>query len=222
LGLWRDILRVLGFTSDARVQISAPGIDVVITGDPEQVRQLLSVVKHELERSAARRELEGRRKSIGSSQVVRPTELDEMDSPYVLPEAMVLPVEESTTGELVRTPVDDETFDEEKPRIPAIPAARAEVRVTRAGDDAETAEVTFEPRPEAATLLPDDATKVEVSVAPRNGSREKKDPSGPVFVADSNLPFATDGGPTLTPGEGSGDLVGTDPEVKELDSDPGA
>jgi hypothetical protein len=210
LGLWRDILRVLGLTNDARVHISAPGIDVVITGDPEQVRSLLGVVKHELERSAARREITGRRKTSRSSQYVRPTELDEMDSPYVLPEAMVVPVED-TSAELMRTPVDEETVDEPKRRLPTVPAARAEVRVTRAGDDAPTAEVNARAfQEQAATLIPE--------VAPNDG---KKDPSGPAFVPDTEQPFATDGGPTLTPSDVTADVVGTDPEVKEIDSDPG-
>ncbi len=180
MGLWRDILRVLGLTNDARVQISAPGIDVVITGDPEQVRQLLGVVKHELERSAARREVaEGRRKTVGTGQVVRPTELDEMDSPYVLPEAMVLPVED-TTGELVRTPVDEDTVDEPRHRS-----------VRAASDEAKTREVRSHPlhqRPDTATLLPEGAA------------------------------FHTDGGPTITPTDNNGDLVGTNPEVKDVES----
>ena len=32
---WRDILRVLGLTTDARVHISAPDIEVVLTGEAE-------------------------------------------------------------------------------------------------------------------------------------------------------------------------------------------
>src|SRR5688572_32293874 len=100
-----------------------------------------------------------------------------MDSPYVLPEAMVVPVDEASV-ELMRTPVDEETVDEPKRRLPTLPAARAEVRVTRAGDDAPTAEVVAREfdREEAATLLPAD------EMGPRNGTRANKDPSGPVFV----------------------------------------
>lgn len=94
MSFWRNILRVLGFSNDVRVQIRAPQIDVVITGDPERVRGLLSVVQSELERQS--RVLEPRaqvraaapsrpRRGKNESQVVRPTELDEMDSPYALP-----------------------------------------------------------------------------------------------------------------------------------------
>jgi hypothetical protein len=117
---------VLGLSGDARVHISAPGIDVVITGDPEQVRSLLGIVKYELERNARWKERRGpapqvapaiaapaappadapRRASTRArrpggprgSQMVLPTELDEMDSPYALPDALVMPVED-TTGE---------------------------------------------------------------------------------------------------------------------------
>jgi len=102
----------------------------VITGEPEQVRQLLSVVKHELERSAARRDLGGRRKSIGAGKMVRPTDLDEMDSPYVLPEAMVMPVDEPT-GELMRTPVDEETVDDPRRRPETRPARGPTVEATK-------------------------------------------------------------------------------------------
>ena len=88
MGLWQAILRLFGLTSDTRVQISAPGIDVVITGSPSQVRSLLAVVKNELEKGP-RGHI---RKRFDSSEVVRPTELDEMDSPYALPGAILAPV----------------------------------------------------------------------------------------------------------------------------------
>lgn len=114
MGLWRDLLRVLGLTDDARVHISAPGIEVRITGDPDQVRALLVVVKNDLERAARARErtkrqgLHARNRlstdgrpipqpvASRASQYVQPTELDEMDSPYALPDPLVVPVEEST------------------------------------------------------------------------------------------------------------------------------
>jgi hypothetical protein len=130
MGLWRDLLRLLGLSSDARVHISAPGIDVVITGEPEQVRSLLLVVKHELERNARWRDRSERDKRADGSneravvdgkrpakrpkdklpsmdqkrppqltpgrQYVQPSELDEMDSPYALPDPLVMPVEETT------------------------------------------------------------------------------------------------------------------------------
>lgn len=120
MGLWKDFLRLLGLTSDARVHISAPGIDVVITGEPDQVRALLSVVKYELERSTRWRDRDPKRGAIaggsertprdgskarskGSGNYVQPTELDEMDSPYALPEPLVMPVDE-ITDERARQP----------------------------------------------------------------------------------------------------------------------
>ncbi len=115
MSFWRDMLRVLGLSNDARVQISAPGIDVVITGEPLQVRALLGVVKNELERSARRPQ-----KVLRTSQIVQPTELDEMDSPYALPEAdaLVQPVAEG----------DPPTEEAE-----AKPAAAPPVRVAKPG-----------------------------------------------------------------------------------------
>ena len=51
----------------------------------------MGVIRTELERKARR---DRRLNKAASSQVVRPTELDEMDSPYALPEAVVMPVPE--------------------------------------------------------------------------------------------------------------------------------
>lgn len=121
--MWKSILRALGLSNEARVRISAPGIDVVLTGDPEKVRAMLSKVRGELEadprmltrggpRSKSRRRAQ-HPMAATSSQVVQPTELDEMDSPYALPEAVVMPVpDEDVTDERVMrrrssaTPVD--------------------------------------------------------------------------------------------------------------------
>lgn len=110
---WRDILRVLGLTTDARVHITAPDIEVVLTGDPELVRALLPVVKGELEVLAAdrhKRSRRNRRLPSKEEQIVRPSELDEMDSPYAFPEVRVLPVGDSqiTDDAIVR----DDTLDE--------------------------------------------------------------------------------------------------------------
>ena len=103
---YKDILRFFGLTNDTRVHVSAPGVDVMITGEPERVRHLLGVVKSELEKPGRRGLQDGRRFKTGrASQVVQPTELDEMDSPYALPEAdaMVKPVlEEHPTDEVRR------------------------------------------------------------------------------------------------------------------------
>lgn len=112
MGLWKDLLRRLGLTTDARVHISAPGVEVTITGNPGQVRHLLGVVKYELERSlrwqergqsralpdaAPKRPSQPPPSSGRSGQFVQPTELDEMDSPYAFG-ARVVPVEEVTAS----------------------------------------------------------------------------------------------------------------------------
>lgn len=248
MGLWRDILRALGLTNDARVQISAPGIDVVITGDPEQVRQLLGVVKHELERVASRRVGEGRWKDVPDSQVVRPTELDEMDSPYALPEAMVMPVrEEDSTADEARKErsIEEDTLDQ--------PHAEEAGAAPAGADDLPTAEIrAFREQHSdvAATVLPEDArldhepkllgaedhanpgdgTKHDTADLERTESapddeltRITDSPSGgvPVPTAQQREELVTDGGPTLLPNET--DLQGTDPEVPEVsDSDRGA
>ena len=105
MSLWRSILRWFGLYREARVQITAPGIEVTLAGDPTQVRALMGVIRTELERKARR----GRRQNqVPESQVVRPTELDEMDSPYALPEAVVMPVP------------DDERPDERRSRLIAM------------------------------------------------------------------------------------------------------
>ena len=90
MSLWRSILRWFGLHREARVQITAPGIEVTLAGDPTQVRALMGVIRTELERKARR----DRRNKRNEGQIVRPTELDEMDSPYALPEAVVMPVPE--------------------------------------------------------------------------------------------------------------------------------
>ena len=84
---WRKFLALLGLTDDARVHVRASGIDIVITGDPKLVRRVLEAVKEELE---------GRRKRSKKgvlpvkfdtdSHMVLPSELDDMDSPYIIPE----------------------------------------------------------------------------------------------------------------------------------------
>ena len=135
------MLRVLGLSNDARVHISAPGIDVVITGDPQQVRSLLSVVRNELERGARRNQL----KAPQGSQVVQPTELDEMDSPYAIPEAepMVKPVDQSTDppkppppppASVVRAPSSpiEERMTAAPPEPRARPVGADDVQVTAA------------------------------------------------------------------------------------------
>ena len=61
----------------------APGIEVTITGDPELVRQVLEAVKAELAQKKRGREDPRARPALGPA--VRPTALDELDSPYAIP-----------------------------------------------------------------------------------------------------------------------------------------
>ena len=156
----RKLLTLMGLTRDARVNIRAPGIDVTILGDPDRVRQMLGVVKNELERTHRRRRADSRARTplpAGSvpapvittrdSQVVRPAELDEMDSPYAIPEHHPVddPPEPTTddpdalsTGDLV-TPESADLRD----TTPAMDAEIVPERVITAVDmDAESVEQT--------------------------------------------------------------------------------
>lgn len=177
MGLWRDFLRVLGLSGDARVHVSAPGIDVVITGEPEQVRNLLGVVKYELERSARWRDrvpqpagapaiAEGARRGVSlrsagrTPQYVQPTELDEMDSPYALPDPLVMPVED-TTGERARPEARERSRLEGARAHELRDRARSE-SIRAAQQDARDRSKIEAHRPEghrfvteAATLVPD-------------------------------------------------------------------
>lgn len=185
MGLWRELLRVLGLSGDARVHISAPGIDVVITGKPEQVRSLLGVVKYELERSARWRDRVGpspqpphevparaqapqaapQRKRARGSQIVLPTELDEMDSPYALPEALVMPVDE-TTGERAVEALEDRTPAEPPPRgrdrgAPYVPELTTLVPDKSASDPAGDDDDEPEGQPTAVTANPSGASPAQ-------------------------------------------------------------
>jgi hypothetical protein len=157
---WKKLLAILGLSNDARVRIRAPGVEVILTGDTETVRALLTVVKAEIERVHRLRRLPGRagpslsdhglapaasapaqagpspagasgagqppgapgsaggtrsphrrsRRGAGGkaadsqSQVVLPSELDDMDSPYAIPEHRTNV--EAGRGDL--TPVEEE------------------------------------------------------------------------------------------------------------------
>jgi hypothetical protein len=87
---WKKFLAMLGLTDDARVHVRAKGIDVVITGDPKLVRRVLEAVRSELEnRGRKKRTPASSNKDIKwetDSHMVLPSELDEMDSPYIIPE----------------------------------------------------------------------------------------------------------------------------------------
>ena len=67
-------------------------------GEPAKVRSLVQIVRAELERQARRE----RHQPAVDSRVVRPTELDEKDSPYALPEAVVMPVPNDESGDTQR------------------------------------------------------------------------------------------------------------------------
>lgn len=79
------MLRWLGLSSETRAHISAPGIDVVLSGEPRKVRHLLKVVTSALEAAVSEEERLARIRLSTPSQVVRPSDLDEMDSPYAMP-----------------------------------------------------------------------------------------------------------------------------------------
>lgn len=80
-------MALLGLTDDARVHVRANGIDVVITGDPKLVRRVLEAVRDELEgRRKKSKRINGPIKFDTDSHMVLPSELDDMDSPYIIPE----------------------------------------------------------------------------------------------------------------------------------------
>lgn len=109
---------MLGLTADARVRVRAPGIEVVLTGDPEIVRAVLSAVKSEISRNSSRKRLESQARptaekiparvpalavvqgqpleQLSDSNIVLPSDLDEMDSPYAIPDHHTLPPVDET------------------------------------------------------------------------------------------------------------------------------
>ncbi len=141
---WRKFLALLGLTDDARVHVRASGIDIVITGEPKLVRRVLEAVKEELE---------GRRKRSKKgvlpvkfdtdSHMVLPSELDDMDSPYIIPEhrsagaaESLLPggtqvaMDEDIVGERLATrdvdpPAERTTIDAEQKRLMPVPSISA-------------------------------------------------------------------------------------------------
>lgn len=77
------------------MHITAPGIDVTLAGEPRRVRQLLDIITEALEAAPRGPASRG---PLPEGQVVEPSELDETDSPYALPEAepLVRPAAEAT------------------------------------------------------------------------------------------------------------------------------
>lgn len=260
MGLWKDFLRLLGLTSDARVHISAPGIDVVITGEPDQVRALLSVVKYELERSTRWRDRDPKRGAIAGGNerardgskvrgskggnYVQPTELDEMDSPYALPEPLVMPVDE-ITDERARQPasrkaseapprayasepatlVPDvyepkdqkaEPADHKQKRIDARPKL---VRTESPPEEVSSTKIDSKPPPQLTTES-DEPEREVTAVSPNpSGPQPAQGPSmaatSPAIVRSSNNPFHTDGGPTLTGSVDDSDIHAVTPAIRK-------
>lgn len=184
MGLWKSILRSLGLSNDARVRISTPDIEVTLSGDPEKVRLLLGVVRHELEMNPrllvrATPSPKRRRGMPVVSQVVQPTELDEMDSPYALPEAVVLPV-----------PDEDVTDERGRVRLAAVPAP------SPIPDD----EVTADPDAMLPPIFGDVPSEDTMGDGPdAEATAVAPNPSGAVPTVSRGRPFVTDGGPTLMP-----------------------
>jgi hypothetical protein len=92
MNLKRRLLALLGLSSDAKVNVRTEDVDVTILGDSRHVQIVLESVRASLEeilnnKSGVR--LNDATGGIGlntESLVVRPTELDEKDSPYAIPE----------------------------------------------------------------------------------------------------------------------------------------
>ena len=182
---WRKLVAILGLSRDARVNVRARGIDVTIIGDADEVRSMLAVVKDELE-NRHRRRLRARSGSVGvtttglhtlntDSQVVRPTELDEMDSPYAIPEHRTVPPgeEDTPTGEMDATPqepmdIRDTLAPGTAPGIDDLPDADAEV--TAVGRDPSEAipmpEVIPQTRPDSQAIVDEREAESRVDSQP--------------------------------------------------------
>lgn len=183
MSVFKDIARYFGFTDDTRVTISAPGVDVVITGRPDKVSYLLEVVKTEMERSS--------KKKKSKSDVVRPTELDEMDSPYVLPEGRVVPAPEAAPAPAVAPPSDPKQKARARPTPPGGPVKREVVRSVGPPIVAPRME-------EPATLVPD----VEEATPEGEATAVQPNPSGPARVpsiAARNGPISSPRSPSIVP-----------------------
>lgn len=176
MSVLKDIARYFGFTDDTRVTISAPGVDVVITGRPDKVSYLLEVVKSEMERSS-------KKKKSGKSDVVRPTELDEMDSPYVLPEGRVVPEPASPSPAPAAPPSDPKQKARARPTPPGGPVKREIVRSVGPPIVAPRIE-------ESSTLVPD----VEEATPEGEATAVQPNPSGPARV-----PSMVQRGPSSSP-----------------------
>lgn len=187
---WRKLLALLGLSEDARVRVRAPGIEVIITGDPETVRNVLNAVKGEIGRNsssrrrsdsviaasssppppaaspapargAAARSLGPSRKKGSVSQLVRPTDLDEMDSPYAIPEHVPAQNHDET-----ETPADG---------LPAERTMNVDGLIVSTEDDPEPEPTAVDVRNPSTTGLP--ATMVP-QIADVGGERTARSTSG--------------------------------------------
>ena len=116
MNLKRRLLALLGLSNDAKVNVRTEDVDVTILGSPEQVQAVLEAVRGSLEQILAGksgRRLSDPEASFGlntESLIVRPTELDEKDSPYAIPEHRT--VERIEAGQsLEHTDSDAQTHD---------------------------------------------------------------------------------------------------------------
>ena len=83
---WRSIFYWLGLSRQTRVQIRMPELHITVQGEPRKVRHMISVITLALEDSdSTSQQLLGRGSNDTGPMMVRPTDLDEMDSPYTLP-----------------------------------------------------------------------------------------------------------------------------------------
>ena len=86
----RSLLAFLGLSKEAKVTVRTDDVDITIVGNQRHVQHMLKAVKAALEELLDENSVQ----RIGAvnleqgteSLVVRPTELDEFDSPYAIPE----------------------------------------------------------------------------------------------------------------------------------------
>ena len=118
MNLKRRLLALFGLSNDAKVNVRTENVDVTILGDSRQVQVVLEAVRTSLEQ-LLHQESGGQLKDPDSnfglnteSLVVHPTELDEKDSPYAIPEHRTVERIDAGTGlEHTDTDSDAQTHD---------------------------------------------------------------------------------------------------------------
>lgn len=193
---WRKLLALLGLTADARVRVRSAGIEVVITGDPDMVRAVLHVVKTEIGKHGSTRRGGSQARPLAErvptrapgavaviqgkpiveasdSNIVLPSDLDEMDSPYAIPEHRTVPPEdpetpiEGTAALRESKTVSDLTRPDDEPE--------PELTAVDLSPNNEPQVVTVKP-----TLVPNDTTNTDEQLPPqrstsRSGALRRKD-----------------------------------------------